>query len=44
MAIPGGLLLPVLKIGACVGRIFGEVVNLYCMPVLPGAFAIAVCL
>uniref|UniRef100_A0A336KVJ3 CSON015458 protein n=1 Tax=Culicoides sonorensis TaxID=179676 RepID=A0A336KVJ3_CULSO len=41
MAIPGGLLIPVIKIGACFGRLFGEVVNLYCMPVLPGAFAIA---
>lgn len=42
MAIPGGLLIPVLKIGACIGRIFGEVVNLYWIPTLPGAFAIAV--
>lgn len=44
MAIPGGLLIPVLKVGASIGRIFGEAVNLYWMPVLPGAFAIAVSL
>lgn len=42
MTVPGGLFMPVYKIGATLGRIFGEVINFYWFPVTPGAFAIAV--
>lgn len=41
MPLPSGLLIPIFKAGAALGRLFGELVNIYGIPVLPGAYAIA---
>lgn len=42
MPVPSGLLIPIFKSGAALGRLFGEVINIWFIPVLPGAYAIAV--